>query len=448
MKRQALYSRRVLLDDKLVDATIVIQGDQIETIQRGKISSTNFPIEDFGDWVIMPGLLDSHVHINEPGRTDWEGFDTATKAAAAGGVTTLIEMPLNADPVTTTRAAFDKKLSATEGKLHVHCGFWGGIIPGNLTDLDELIGSGVFGIKAFLTHSGIDEFPNVTEADLRKGLPVLKKHNVPLLVHAELDTPHDDQKLLEANPRSYQAYLASRPKSWEDKAIRLMIDLCDEFSTPVHIVHLSSSNCIDTLFEAQKKGIPITVETCQHYLFFNSEEIPDGQTQYKCAPPIRERENNDLLWAALKEGLFNVVVSDHSPAVPEIKELESGNLKKAWGGIAGLQFGLPAFWTKAIAYGLTLPQVVRLMSYNVAEFLHLENRKGKLLPGYDADLVVWNPEESFTVTKDRIEFKHKITPYEGYTLNGVVKKTYVGGQLVYDDGKFRTLSAGNILKRK
>lgn len=442
-----LHSKRVLIDDQLVEATVIIQDGKIERIEMGAVDQVDFSIEDLGNMVIMPGLIDSHVHINEPGRTEWEGFDTATKAAAAGGITTLIEMPLNSDPVTTTREAFEKKLAATEGKLHVNCGFWGGIVPENINDLDDLIESGVFGIKAFLTHSGIDEFPNVSEEDLRKGLPILKRHNVPLLIHAEMDAPHDGQRMLNENLTSYQAYLKSRPRSWEDEAIQLMINLCEEFETAIHIVHLSSSNSIQPLTKAKEAGLSISTETCPHYLFFNAEEIADGQTQYKCAPPIRERTNNDQLWQAAKDGLFSFIVSDHSPALPEIKELESGNLKKAWGGIAGLQFNLPVFWTKAKDHDFSIADISLLMSSNVAAFLKMENRKGKIAKGYDADLTVWDPEDSFEVTEEIINFRHKITPYLGHQLDGVVRRTYVAGDLVYNDGAFDALGKGKVLTR-
>ena len=448
MEKFGLHSKQVLIDDRLVEATVFVQNGKIDRIELGSLpEQQEIPVEDLSDLVIMPGLIDCHVHINEPGREEWEGFDTATRAAAAGGITTLIEMPLNADPVTTTRDAFEKKVTATVGKLHVNCGFWGGIVPENIDDLDGLIESGVFGIKAFLTHSGIDEFPNVREEDLREGLPILKRHNVPLLVHAELDQPNDSQQNLDENPTSYQAYLKSRPKSWEDGAIQLMIDLCKEFETPIHIVHLSSSNSIELLSNAKEAGLPISTETCPHYLFFNAEEIPDGQTQYKCAPPIREQTNNDKLWQAAKDGLFSFIVSDHSPALPEIKELKSGNLKKAWGGIAGLQFNLPVFWTKARNYDFSVTEISQLMSTNVATFLKMEDRKGAIAEGYDADLTVWDPKDSFEVTKEIINFRHKITPYLGHRLEGVVRRTYVAGELVYRDGTFEALGKGKVLTR-
>jgi len=356
-------------------------------------------------------------------------------------------MPLNSSPVTTNKASFDEKIRAAQDKLHVNCGFWGGIVPENIGELDELIQSGVLGIKAFLTHSGIDEFPNVSKQDLQKGLPILKKHNVPLLVHAELTAPHNDESLLKNNPTSYQAYLKSRPKVWEDNAINLMIDLCKEFDTAIHIVHLSSSNSISTLQQAKASGLPITVETCPQYLYFNAEDIPDGHTAYKCAPPIREKENNDQLWKALRDGLFSFIVTDHSPAIPAIKEIESGNLKDAWGGIASLQFSLPAIWTKAKERGFTLPDIAELMSENVAKFLKLEHRKGQIAMGYDADIVVWNPEKNFEVKAENIQYKHKISPYIGQKLSGVVEQTYVNGSKVFDNGTFSNLAQGEIIKR-
>jgi len=448
MDRFALHSNRVLIGSEILPATVIIHDRKIEEVVMGGITNPDYPISDVGNSVIMPGLIDSHVHINEPGRTNWEGFDTATKAAAAGGITTLVDMPLNSSPVTIDAKSFEEKLSAAKGKLHVNCGFWGGIVPENVDQLDKLIDAGVLGIKAFLTHSGIDEFPNVTKENLQKGLPILKKHNVPLLVHAELTAPHDDEHLLKDNPTSYQAYLKSRPKVWEDNAIDMMVDLCQEFDTPIHIVHLSSSNSIATITQAKAAGLPITVETCPQYLFFNAEDIPDGQTAYKCAPPIREKENNEQLWQALKDGLFSFIVTDHSPAIPDIKEIESGNLKDAWGGIASLQFSLPAIWTKAKERGFELYDITNLMSTNVADFLKIGHQKGQIATGYDADLVIWNPEKSFEVKEKDIKYKHKISPYIGQTLDGVIEQTYVNGHKVFDNGAFSNLSKGEIIKRK
>ena len=448
MYRFALHSTRVLTPQGLQEATIVVNGKKIESLKVGRQKSEVVTVEDLGNNVIMPGLIDSHVHINEPGRTDWEGFNTATRAAAAGGITTLVDMPLNSSPVTTDVMSLQLKVDAAKKSLHVNCGFYGGVIPTNLSDLPGLLEAGVMGIKAFLTHSGIDDFPNVTEEHLRKALPLLKKFGVTLLVHAELDEPHPDQKFIEENPTSYSAYLRSRPKSWEDKAINMLIRLCEEYQTRIHIVHLSSANSIAPIKAAIKKGLPISVETCPHYLVFHAEEIKDKQTQFKCAPPIREKQNNEQLWKAVRDKVISFIVTDHSPSLPEMKELKSGSFKKAWGGIAGLQFSLPAFWTHARQHGFTIEGVAMLMSSNVAKFLDLEKTKGKLGAGYDADLVVWNPEKEFVVTRDIIQHKHKLTPYEGLKLSGVVERTYVNGSLIFENGDFHALHKGVVIRRK
>ncbi|MES2587488.1 MAG: allantoinase AllB [Bacteroidota bacterium] len=443
-----LYSSRILTEKGFLDGTILIKNGLISKLIEGKLLNQDFALEDLNDLVIMPGLIDSHVHINEPGRTEWEGFETMTKASLAGGITTLVDMPLNASPVTTSKNAFEIKLKATEGKLYCNCAFWGGIVPDNIAFLDELIQSGVLGIKAFLTHSGIDDFPNVTLEDLKKGLGILKKYQVPLLVHAELDEMHDDLLAFEKNPTSYQAYLKSRPKIWEDKAVEMAISLCEEFDTPVHIVHLSSANDLDKIRAAKTKGLKLTVETCPQYLYFSAENIPDANTLFKCAPPIREKENNDKLWEALKDGTIDFIVTDHSPATPSLKEIESGNLKKAWGGIACIQFSLPIIWTEAQKRGFYLEEIAKLMSKNVADFIKLSDSKGLIMEGMDADLVVWNPEEKFRVEAKNIHYKHKISPYVGEELSGVVKQTYIKGKKVFENGNFVSLPIGEKILRK
>lgn len=431
----AFHSTQVITPKGVIEATLVISDGTIQDVLPGRVQQENIPFESVGNMVIMPGVIDAHVHINEPGRTEWEGFETATKAAAAGGITTLIEMPLNASPVTTTVEAFKLKLKAAEGKLHVNCGFYGGVIPSNIDDLDELLNAGVFGIKAFLTHSGIDEFPNVTEADLRKALPILKKHDAKLLVHCELQSPIGGVGTTHVSPRSYAAYLASRPPKWETDAIALMIRFSEEFDIHVHIVHVSAAEALPLIRDARKRGLRITAETCPHYLVFCAEEIPDGATEYKCAPPIRERANNELLWEALKDGTLNFVSTDHSPAPPEMKERETGDFMKAWGGIAGLQFLLPAFWTGAKERGFSLDDVARLLCNSPADFLGLK-RKGRIAPGCDADLVIWDPEANFVVKEEMIQYRHKLTPYLGQTLQGVVDRTISRGDVICRAGTF------------
>lgn len=449
MSIKAIISRRIITPVGTRNGAIMIEDGKIIDIVN-ELPEGDFIIEDLGNNVLMPGIIDPHVHINEPGRTDWEGFDTATKAAIAGGITSLIEMPLNASPVTTTVKAFEEKIKATEGKLHSNCGFWGGIIPGNENEIEPLIekaslndrvGQGVLGFKAFLTHSGIDEFPNVTENDLKKAMPIIAKYGLPLLVHCELSTP---STLFPLTSTLYTDYLSSRPKKWEDDAIALMIRLCEEFNCRTHIVHLSSADSIEQITKGKQKGLPLTVETGQHYLYFNAEGIKDGHTEFKCAPPIREKANNEKLWQALKDGVIDFVGTDHSPAPPELKQLESGDFMKAWGGIASLQFALPVLWTAAIKNNCSINDIAKWLCEKPALLPQLKS-KGKIEKGYDADFVVWNPEEKFIVTKENIYHKHKITPYLNEELTGVVKQTWLKGAKVFEEGAILHLNKGKIL---
>lgn len=444
----ALHSTQVLIGFEFVEATLILKDGVVADIQIGKINITDYIIEDLGDLIVMPGLIDSHVHINEPGRSEWEGFETMTKAAIAGGITTLVDMPLNSSPVTISAKTFKDKLEATIGKLYCNCGFWGGIVPDNADKLEELINAGVLGIKAFLTHSGIDEFPNVTLEDLKKGLTTIAKYQIPLLAHAEIDEMHEGIHEFENKPTNYMAYLNSRPKAWEDKAVEMMIALCEEFKSPIHIVHLSSADSLPQIKAARNKGLPLTVETCPHYLYFFAEEIPNANTLFKCAPPIRERANNEKLWNALKDGTIDFIVTDHSPATPDLKKIESGNLKEAWGGIASIQFSLPVVWTAAKKRGFSIDEIAKLMSENVAKFIGFEKTKGQIKKGYDADIVVWDPEQTFTVKASDIHYRHKISPYVGEELKGVVKQTYVGGKKVFENGIFLSLPQGKILFKK
>jgi allantoinase len=408
-------------------------------------TAVNVPVLDLGDAAVLPGVIDPHVHLNEPGRTAWEGFDTGTRAALAGGLTTLVDMPLNSSPVTTSVKNLRIKQAATQGQLHTNVGFWGGIVPGNAAEIAPLIAAGVLGFKAFLTHSGIDDFPNATEADLRHVMPLLARHNLPLLVHCELSEYNDDWK--RGDTRSYQNYLASRPKSWEDEAIKLLIRLCAEYHCPVHIVHLSSADSLPAIAEAKAQGLPLTVETGQHYLFFNAEDIADGQTQFKCAPPIRERANNERLWQALQSGLIDFVATDHSPAPPDLKQLASGDFATAWGGIASLQLALPVLWTAARQRGATLIDLARWLSQNPARLIGQSHRKGQLSIGYDADLLVLAPDATFTVTEALLHHRHKVSPYLGHELAGVVTHTFLAGEEVFRHPDFLHLNRGQLLTR-
>lgn len=435
----ALKSKNIVTPTNIVEGIICCNEGKILSIKAYNSNIEN--IIDVGELFVLPGVIDPHVHINEPGRTEWEGFNTITKAAIAGGVTTLVDMPLNASPVTTTVVAFDAKIKATSNKLNCNCGFWGGVIPGNENEMEGLIKKGVLGFKAFLTHSGIDEFPNVTENDLRKAMPIIAKHNLRLLVHCELSKVLSFQE----SESSYLNYMNSRPREWEDNAIELMIQLSQEFNCKVHVVHLSSSNSIKKIQEAKSKGIPITVETSQHYLYFSSEEIGNGKTEYKCAPPIREKENNIKLYKALEENIIDFVATDHSPCTPNLKELESGNFMKAWGGISSIQFALSVLWTVVKNNNGSIHQLVKWLSENPAKCIGFKNTKGKIEIGFDADLIVLNPEEKFTVTESSIHHKNKITPYLNKLLCGVVHQTYLKSKLVFNNGEFITLQQGELL---
>jgi allantoinase len=439
----ALHSERTVTPEGIEDAWVVVREGKILAVLD--VEPEGIQIQELHNLVLMPGLIDSHVHINEPGRTEWEGFETATKAAARGGITTLVDMPLNSSPVTTTLAAFEQKLSAANGRMLVNCGFYGGLIPGNTADLEPLLKAGVLGIKAFLSHSGIDEFPNATEADLRAGMPIIAKYGVPLLVHCELVSDHPAMHIMDTHPNAHDAWLRSRPKSWENEAVALMIRLCRETGCKTHIVHLSSAEAVPLLQAAIAEGLPITVETCPHYLVFSAEEISDGQTIFKCAPPIREKANNEMLWDALRSGLISMIVTDHSPATPSLKGLEDGRFREAWGGIASLQFSLPAVWTAAQERGFGLLDITKWMSSNVAKFLGLDGHKGKIATGFDADFVVWAPDEKCATEREAIAHRHPVSPYVDRALFGNIYQTYVGGQIAYEHHEFGNLSTGKVI---
>ena len=438
-----LRSRRVVTPEGVREAAVVIDAGRIVAVVPPDQIPGPLPVTDLGDDVLMPGLVDTHVHINEPGRAEWEGWETGTRAAAAGGVTTLVDMPLNSTPVTTTAAALAAKAASARGRGRVDVGFHGGLVPGNAGHIEELLDGGVFGIKAFLVPSRMDDFLNATEGDLRAVMPLLAARGVPLLVHAELagDAPAP------TDPRRYADYLASRPRAWEQQAIEMMIGLCAEYRCPVHIVHLASADAVPALRAARAAGLPLTVETGPHYLFFESGDIADGDTRFKCAPPIRERENRERLWEALREGVIDTIASDHSPCPPEMKALEMGDFEWAWGGISSLQLGLPIVWTGARSRGFGLDDVAEWMCRAPARAVGLGDRKGAIAPGADADFVVWDPEASFPVTPDRLHHRHTMTPYEGVTLAGEVRQTWLRGAKIYQEGNFLGPPAGELLWR-
>ncbi len=397
------------------------------------------PLLEAGELCVLPGLVDTHVHINEPGRTAWEGFTTATSAAAAGGVTTLCDMPLNSVPPTTTLEGLRAKVRALEEKARVDVSLCGGLVPGNAGPhggLADLFAEGVLAFKCFLAESGVAEFSHVHEAELRAGMIEIAKLGAPLFVHAELPEPlsEGEKAALGLDPRRYDTYLKSRPRSAENAAVDLVLRLAQETGARAHIVHLSSSDALTTFRRARDARVPLTVETCPHYLTFASEEIPDGATAFKCAPPIRERNNREMLWDALREGMINQIVTDHSPSSAAMKCSGSGDFMAAWGGISSLQIGLSAVWTAAQARGHGVRDLVEWMSAAPARLAGLSGRKGAIAVGCDADLVFWNPDAEHTIDAATLEHRHKITPYQGRSLRGAVMRTILRGETIYERG--------------
>ena len=388
------------------------------------------------DEVLLPGLVDSHVHVNEPGRTEWEGFASATRAAVAGGVTTVVDMPLNSVPPTTTIEALHVKREVAKGQVSADVAFWGGAVPGNLSDLRPLHEAGVVGFKCFLLDSGVPEFPPLDDAGLRAALSELAGFDGLLIAHAE------DADAIAAAPEpqgpSYAGFLASRPGAAEESAIARLISCVRVTGARAHVVHLADADALPVLRKARAEGVRITVETCPHYLAFAAEDVPDGGTQYKCCPPIRERWHRDALWAALRDGDIDLVVSDHSPCTPELKRLDVGDFALAWGGIASLQVALPAVWTGARERGIGLEQVVRWMAEGPARLAGLPG-KGAIAVGKDADLVAFAPDERFIV--GALHHRNPVTPYAGRELTGVVRRTWLRGQLA--DGS----PIGRLLRR-
>jgi len=435
----AFRSTRVLTPRGLAPATLLVERERITGVCGWDEVPAVARLHDYGDYVLLPGLVDTHVHINEPGRTEWEGFTTATRAAAAGGVTTLVDMPLNCTPEIVNRAALEGKRKAADGKAWVDWAAWGGVVRGNVYALAALAGAGVPGFKCFLVHSGIEGFSWVEEAHLSAALTSLCGSGLPLLAHAELAFPIDvATALLEskgADWRKYSTYLASRPDQAEVDAIALLIRLAEEFESPIHIVHLSSAQALPLLAGARERGVPITVETCPHYLWFGAEDIPDGATEYKCAPPIRGAANREALWGALAAGLIDMVATDHSPCPPGLKRRESGAWDTAWGGISSLGLALPVMWTAMVRRGLGsssgLEHLVQWMSAAPARLAGFSEHKGGFQPGADADMVVFDPDAEWTIGEDQIHFRHKLTPYLGANVRGQVLETWLRGAQIY-----------------
>jgi allantoinase len=435
---------RVLAADGLRAAAIYIVDGKITKVSGFDEVPQGAKLVEAGDALVFPGLVDTHVHVNQPGRTEWEGFESATRSAAAGGVTTLLDMPLNSIPPTTSVAALETKRAAALGRCAVDTGFLGGLIPGNTSELVPLHAAGVFGFKCFLCPSGVDEFPPMSPDELRLAAPTLAALDALLMVHAEW--PEELKPLGPPSAsRSHDAWLASRPLEAETRAVRFLIGVAREFGLRVHVVHVSAADTLDLIVGARREGVPISAETCPHYLGFAAGEIPDGATEYKCAPPIRESRHRDGLWDGLARDRLDVVVSDHSPAPPALKLREEGDFFRAWGGIASLQLRLPATWTLASARGHLPERLAQWLCAGPARLVGLGGRKGAIAPGYDADLVLWYPEMEFEVDRTVLRHRHTISPWLGRTLAGVVEATYLRGEKIYARGAPDPPAHGRLL---
>jgi allantoinase len=427
--RFAIQSQRVVLTSDVRPAAVLIEHGTIQAVIHPSDLPSDIEVIDFGQLVIGPGLVDSHIHINEPGRTDWEGFATATQAAAAGGITTLIDMPLNSQPVTIDAQSLRDKRAAADGQCHVDVGFYGGLVPGNKDNLRELIAGGVLGVKSFLCDSGLPEFPATTRKELDEALPILAEANIPLLAHAEI-VDDDAPKMID--DRSFAQFVASRPSRWEHSAIKLLIEYASKYNAKIHIVHLATSDAevLKAISTAKRQGLSLTVETCPHYLCFAMEEIADGNPLFKCAPPIRTRSNRDGLRAALRSGLIDTIGSDHSPCLASMKHLESGDIKNSWGGISGVQFMLPAVFNALP--DASIENIFRWLSARPAQLFGLGQRKGSIATGFDADIVIWDTDANWTATSSDILHKNGVSPYVGMQFTSQIHRTYLRGKLVYD----------------
>ncbi len=441
-------SSRVMLPDGVCPAQIGVRDGKIAGVFGQSEPVDAAEVHDHGDGYVLPGLVDTHAHINEPGRTEWEGFVTATRAAAAGGITTVVDMPLNSIPPTVDPPGLSAKQAASEGKLWVDVGLWGGVVPGNSQQLTPLFRAGLPGFKCFLVPSGVDEFPHVERHHLVEALAVIRELGAVLLVHAEAPGPIAEAERavsqLQPDPRKYSTYLSTRPPAAEREAIELCIELCRESGARVHIVHFANGDATDLLRAAKREGLPFSAETCPHYLYFEAESIPDGNTAFKCAPPIRERHHGQALREALADGSIDFLVSDHSPCVPQLKKLETGSFLEAWGGIASLQLGLGIANTLCRQQALQFAQIGEWMCRAPAHMAGLDDRKGAIKLGLDADFAVFDPEATWVVRGGQLAQRHPTTPYEGHELQGRVVCTYLRGTKIYEAGRFSDEPMGRL----
>ncbi|MFE3517606.1 allantoinase AllB [Streptomyces sp. NPDC059166] len=436
-----LRSTRVVTPEGTRAAAVLVADGQIEAVLPYDAEvPEGARVEDFGDDVLLPGLVDTHVHVNDPGRTHWEGFWTATRAAAAGGITTLLDMPLNSLPPTTTVENLRIKQEVAAPKAHIDTGFWGGALPDNVKDLRPLHDAGVFGFKCFLSPSGVEEFPELNQEQLANSLAEIAGFGGLLIVHAE--DPHHLEAAPQKSGEKYADFLASRPRDAENTAIENLIAQARRLDARVHVLHLSSSDALPQIAAAKREGVKVTVESCPHFLTLTAEEVPDGATEFKCCPPIREAANQDVLWAGLADGTIDCIVSDHSPCTTDLK---TPDFASAWGGISSLQLGLPAIWTEARRRGHTLDEVVRWMSAAPAELAGL-HRKGAIEAGRDADFAVLDPEATFTVDPAELFHRNQVTAYAGKTLYGVVRSTWLRGNRIAADGELAE-PTGRLLER-
>ena len=436
-----IRSRRMVLPTGMSESAVLVRDHRIELVAGYDARLDADADVDLGELPLLPGLVDSHVHVNEPGRTEWEGFASATRAALAGGVTTIVDMPLNSLPVTTTVDALRTKIAAASGQCAVDVAFWGGAVPGNVPELGALLDAGVVGFKSFLIDPGIPEFQALSSGELRTAMKFLAGAGAPMIVHAE-----DPGEVSLPTGSSYDAGVASRPTVAERRAIETVLSAAAATGARAHIVHLAAGDCAALISAGKAAGVALTAETCPHYLFFAAEEVPPGHTEFKCCPPVRYAVNREALWRALGDGAIDGVVSDHSPCTPELKGLPDGDFRTAWGGIASLQLGVSVIWSVARRRGFTLADVARWMSAFPAALAGLPN-KGQIAVGGDADLVAFDPDATFVVRGAELQHKHSVTPYEGRTLTGRAVRTWLGGVEVTpaDPPRGRLLARGGGL---